>query len=441
MWGERDSLKAFKYNSSTKVFNTTPFKQSTNTVYPGYTNGPAVALSANGTTTGTGIIWTTEPLLYDTINRHAPGLLRAYNADDVTNEIWDSNMNAGDAIGDWAKFVPPVVANGKVYVGSFHNQVHVFGVLPTTAPPAPANPAAFATNANVALTWDITPRTATYTIQRSLTSGGTYTNIATGLVANSYNDTTVTNGATYYYRIVSVNAYGSTASAVVSATPTAPVIGNGDGLLGTFYTGSNTDWSSEVPPSVPDVRIDPTINYNNGNTADYNAQPFPSSVPTTNYTAVWTGQFLAPYAGSYLFHTIGDDGARLSINGVIQYDDRTAHGPTAFTSPAIPLAAGQKVPIKLEYFQGGGGETIQLLYSLVGGNFNIIPQSLLYSNVTTAPTAPTLTATAGNAAISLTWTAPGLAFQYNVQRSLTSTGTFTTIASATSAPRTTATRA
>ncbi len=428
VFGERDYLKAYKFNNTTGVFNTTPFMQSANSVFPGYTNGPGVALSANGTTAGSGIVWTTEPLLYDTVARHAPGLVRAYDASDLTKQIWNSGMNAGDDIGDWAKFVPPVIANGKVYIGSFNNLVHVYGVLPAAAPPAPANPLALASNALVSLSWDITPRTATYTVQRANAATGPFTAIATGLAARSYNDSNVTNGTTYYYRILSVNAYGSAPSVVVAATPTAPVIGNGDGLLGTFYTGSNADWSSETgTPTL--VRIDPTINYNlNNGGVGYNAAPFPANVPTMNYTAVWTGQFLPPYTGSYLFQTISDDGARLSVNGSVLFNDQGSHGPLANTSAAVSLVAGQKVPIQLEYFQGGGGETIQLLCSLVGGTMSIIPQSQLYSNVTTPPTVPTLTASPGNATVSLNWTAPALAFQYTVQRGLTASGPFTVIA-------------
>ena len=429
VYGERDALKAYKFNSATGFFNTTPFMQSANTVYPGYTNGPAVVLSANGTTANSGIVWTTEPLLYDTVNRHAPGMFRAYNANDLTKEIWNSNMNAGDNIGDWAKFNPPVVANGKVYVGSFNNQLHVYGILPATAPPAPTNLIATASNASVVLNWDLTPRTASYSVLRALVTGGPYTTIVTGLAAHSYNDTTVTNGTTYYYRVASVNAYGSAQSNEVSATPTAPVIGNGDGLLGTYYTGNSADWSPENGAAFL-VRLDPVINFNYGNGGvGYNPLPFPSGVPNTNYTAVWTGQFLPPYTGQYLFQTISDDGARLSVNGNVLFNDPVYQGPTPTTSAAVSLTAGQKVPIKLEYFQGGGGETIQLLYGLVGGAMDIIPQSLLYSNVTMAPTAPTLTATAGNAAITLNWTNPPLGFQYTVQRSSAASGPFTTIAS------------
>jgi hypothetical protein len=59
-----------------------------------------------------------------------PGTLTAYNATNVAQELWDSNMNAGrDAMGDFTKFSSPVVANGKVYVITQSNQLQVYGLL------------------------------------------------------------------------------------------------------------------------------------------------------------------------------------------------------------------------------------------------------------------------------------------------------------------------
>jgi hypothetical protein len=68
-----------------------------------------------------------------------PGVLHAYDAGNVSTELWNSTMNpARDNFGSFAKFVPPLVANGKVYVATFSNQVAVYGLL--TAPPT-FNPA------------------------------------------------------------------------------------------------------------------------------------------------------------------------------------------------------------------------------------------------------------------------------------------------------------
>ena len=428
VWGERDYFKAFKYTNG--AFNTTPISQSTMQVYPGYTNGPAVALSANGSTNGTGIVWATVPLDVDTINQHGHGAMRAFDANDLSHELWNSLTNAGDDLGDWAKFNPPIIVAGKVYAASFNHLLHVYGILPAQAPPAPTNPAALGTSGLVTLAWDNMPRTASYNLLRSTTAGGPYTAIATGLAAHSYNDTTVVNGTKYYYRVVSVNAYGTAQSAEVGATPNAPAPSNGDGLLANYYPGNNPDWSPEAG-TVFLNRIDGVINFNvdNGNVA-YNPTAWPAGVPHDNYTAVWTGQFLAPYTGSYQFQTITDDGARLSIGGAVLFNYGVYQGPTANTSGTFSLTAGQKIALKLEYFQGVGGATAQLLYAYGNQAFQIIPQTLLYSGITAPPAgAPVLSAAPGNTTVVLSWSALPTAASYVVKRSATAGGTYTTVAS------------
>jgi hypothetical protein len=48
----------------------------------------------------------------------------------VSEEIYNTDMNsARDAPGNFTKFAPPVVANGKVYVSTQTNAVSVYGLL------------------------------------------------------------------------------------------------------------------------------------------------------------------------------------------------------------------------------------------------------------------------------------------------------------------------
>jgi hypothetical protein len=59
------------------------------------------------------------------------GILRAYNADNISGtELWDSQQNASrDSVGNFVKDANPLVANGKVYVGSYGGAVSVYGLL------------------------------------------------------------------------------------------------------------------------------------------------------------------------------------------------------------------------------------------------------------------------------------------------------------------------
>jgi hypothetical protein len=124
--GSTDVLKAFAFNGTT--LNTTPTAQGTiSQVWP----GGILALSANGGTPGSGVLWATAATCCDAENNPpTPGALYAFNAANVATELWDSTMNPSrDAFGNFGKFVPPVVANGKVYVATWSNQVAVYGLL------------------------------------------------------------------------------------------------------------------------------------------------------------------------------------------------------------------------------------------------------------------------------------------------------------------------
>jgi uncharacterized protein (TIGR03437 family) len=86
-----------------------------------------MTISANGNQEGSGILWESTGNYNDA---NAPGILHAYDASNLTNELWNSEMNtARDRMPPVAKFVAPTVANGKVYVPSFSNAVTVYGLL------------------------------------------------------------------------------------------------------------------------------------------------------------------------------------------------------------------------------------------------------------------------------------------------------------------------
>ena len=85
------------------------------TAAPAGQPGGLLALSANGTNAGTGIIWASHQLSGDANQSTRPGIVHAYDAQNVGTELWNSQQNsARDSVGNFAKFVPPTVANGKL---------------------------------------------------------------------------------------------------------------------------------------------------------------------------------------------------------------------------------------------------------------------------------------------------------------------------------------
>jgi hypothetical protein len=129
--GVGQNLKAFSLNPSTSMLNTPAASASAHTfVFPGTT--PAV--SSASTTAGTGIVWaldTSSTSAANGLGVDAPAVLYAYDALNLTKQLYRSDTTAGaaNAAGNAVKFSVPTVANGKVYVGT-QSELTVFGLLP-----------------------------------------------------------------------------------------------------------------------------------------------------------------------------------------------------------------------------------------------------------------------------------------------------------------------
>ena len=97
--------------------------------------GAFLSVSANGSQAGTGIVWSAAPYDANANWVTVPGVLRAYDASDLTHELWDTKMNpARDDLGMFAKFCAPTIVNGRVYVSTFSNQLQVYGLLGGAVP-------------------------------------------------------------------------------------------------------------------------------------------------------------------------------------------------------------------------------------------------------------------------------------------------------------------
>jgi hypothetical protein len=115
-----DALKAFPI-ANARVSSTPSSRSARTFTYPGTTPG----ISASGTANA--ILWAVE--------NTNPAVLHAYDARDLTRELYHSNQAAGsrDTFGAGNKFITPTIVNGRVYVGT-GNGVAVFGTLGPRAP-------------------------------------------------------------------------------------------------------------------------------------------------------------------------------------------------------------------------------------------------------------------------------------------------------------------
>jgi hypothetical protein len=137
LWGENERVKAYNYEFATKRITSfraqgTQFA-SGNLDSPGGMPGGRLVVSSNGTTPNTGVVWGTYPIQGDANSAIVPGGLVAYDATKIVNgnqlqQLFHSEEHPADKLGNFAKYSTPVVANGRVYVGTFSNKVVQYGL-------------------------------------------------------------------------------------------------------------------------------------------------------------------------------------------------------------------------------------------------------------------------------------------------------------------------
>src|SRR5271165_1652289 len=137
VWGENERLKAYNVDFATKRITSfrgegTQFA-SGQMPPPGGMPGGRLVVSSNGAGDGTGVVWGVYPTQGDANRAPVSGALVAYDATTLINGaqmklLFNSSANDANKLGTFAKFSTPVVANGKVYVGTFDNKVVQYGL-------------------------------------------------------------------------------------------------------------------------------------------------------------------------------------------------------------------------------------------------------------------------------------------------------------------------
>jgi hypothetical protein len=120
VWGEEDVLRSYVLKDGKLV---TPPAKSLYHAPLGMPGG-MLSISADRSKAGTGIVWALLPFFGDANSeRGVQAQLLAFDAQDITNDIFRSsppgNPTGPDSVGLFAKFAPPTIANGKVFVATY----------------------------------------------------------------------------------------------------------------------------------------------------------------------------------------------------------------------------------------------------------------------------------------------------------------------------------
>ncbi len=310
-------------------------------------------------------------------------------------------------------------------------------------PPAPTGLAATAGNAQVVLSWMASSGVTSYSLYRATTSGGEGTTaLVTGITASTYTDSAVTNGAKYYYTVAAVNAGGTGAqSTEVSATPvnapptpTGLTASPGNAQVSLTWTASSGATSYNL--------------YRASTSGGEGATPLMTGIATTTFTDI------AVTNGAKYYYTV----AAVNAGGTSAQSTEVSATPVA--PPPTPTgltATPGNAQVSLSWSASSGASSYNVYRATTSGgegstayatgiatttytNTGLTNGTAYYYTVaavnaggtsapstevsaTTMPPAPTgLTATPGNAQVSLSWSASSGATTYNVYRATTSGG-------------------
>ncbi len=119
-FSEYTHLKAFPVNTAAQSLGA----PIANTSVPTNINldGGYLSVSSNGADPSSAILWASHLTA-------SGGAVHALKADDVTQELWNSDTNPNDKLGKYAKMNCVTVANGKVYAPTVTNTLNVYGLL------------------------------------------------------------------------------------------------------------------------------------------------------------------------------------------------------------------------------------------------------------------------------------------------------------------------
>ncbi|MDB6109038.1 MAG: type sorting protein [Pedosphaera sp.] len=354
------------------------------------------------------------------------------------------------------------------------NSAQVTGT-PLGPPPTPVGFSAMPGNGQVILKWTASVGATSYILQRSTSSGGPYTIVATPTATN-YTNIGLVNGTTYYYIVSAQNARGPSANSLqVSAVPSTVANGligywkldEGSGITTADASGNNNagalingpTWLTpgKVGPaalqfnaaslqlvSVPDaVSLDPT----NGltitawvNAANWsgNRRVLQKGDGDNQYRLLAEGGVFKfdlsgvgsltttlPAVGTYV-HVAGTwNGTTMAIyyNGVLKAS-LAAAGTNRTTTDTLAIGAKNGSGTAGDYFQGTLDDVRVYNRGLSASEISVVMAPPLG-----VPTG--LTATPGNGQVSLSWAAGSGATSYDVKRSTTSGGPYSTVASPT----------
>ena len=337
----------------------------------------------------------------------------------VTNVATTSYVNTGLTNGADYYYVVTALKNGAETGVS--NQASA--TPQNISPSIPGGLTATAGNAQVSLNWSAASFATSYNVKRATVSGGPYITVG-NVTTTSFTNSGLTNGMVYYYVVTGVNAGGEGGiSGQASATPFVTIANAGfetPAIGGGNYQYNPTGGVWIFGGASP-----------NGSGLVANGSGFGNPIAPEGTQAAFVQQFGAItqaitgfVPGS--FYRINFKAAErpgnvqtwnVKIDNTVISSFNPGSGATSYADYATSTFTATAATHTLAFVGT----------NLAGGDNTIFIDNVAVEQIT-SPAAPTgMTATGGNAQVSLNWSASSGATSYNVKRATVSGGPYSTV--------------
>lgn len=440
-WAESFKIRQFTFQRSTGTFSKT-FMQGSRNLDNGMP-GAMLSVSSNGPDTSSAILWACFPFSGNANNQVRPGTISAYNAGDVSaGELWNSDMNKNDAIGNFAKFNTPTIANGKMYAPTFSKEIKVYGLacnnsiasLPygngtglkgeyytnsTATSGFPLSATTVQLDAAVNFNWgsggpapgiSMDNFKVKWTGKIKPLTDDSYTFYVTGsdgvrlwvnntLIIDSWTDKPVTTNhgiivlqksIDYDIRLEYYSNTGDascilqwSASGICKQNIPASQLFAAAAKCTSNGNGLVAEYFSDLPPAV-NFPVTATVKKTEP-VVDFDwGQGSPAGISNDNFKARFSGYVQGLDAGTYTFYVTADDGVRLWVNNNLLIDKWIDEGATEY-SATIDLDECTKNAIRLEYYEHTGNAVCKLEWSGPLTRRQVIPVEQLFTETDIIP--------------------------------------------------------
>lgn len=283
--GNGDRLKAFAITNG--ALSTSPIHRSSSTIpFPGAT--PSV--SANFTNNA--IVWVLDNGAVSSGSPTGPAVLHAFNAYNLTNELYNSSQAGTRDTAAWAvKTTVPTVVNGKVYVGGA-GALSVYGTGTFIAIPTISPAGGYFTNSVTVTLADATPGVSLYyTLDNSTPSTNSTLYVGSFVLTN-----------TAAVKVFAVKPGAVPAVASAAFINSASFIFSPGFVKQEFYSGATrTNLESGTYTNAPTF-------------VSYVTSFETPSGQGNNYAERVSGLFIAPQTTDYVFFVASDDDSDLFLS-------------------------------------------------------------------------------------------------------------------------------